>query len=260
MQRRGDEVQPQRRQQQAQEQPLPASHEHGHAGDDAQQRERAAPIRPADGIAQHRAGVGFQQPQRQLQRLRDRREGVGPVGLFHRLLVRRAHRVLADDQHGGKARDEDDVIDDPRQPAPRRRHRCDEVQAGEGIRPVQPVGAVPAIIAQRNHQAYSAGHEDRGKRVAHGRANQRGQAPEPARLVRPPQPLDRQGEHGQGQQQIAAVGLGLGRVAGHRIGDGEQPHGQHERSALEQSPGHVAEQQQAAQSAQERESAAAHIR
>ena len=103
----------------------------------------------------------------------------------------------------------------------------------------------------RNHQAHSAGHEDRGKRVAHGRADQRGQTPEPPRLVRPPQPLDRQGEHGQRHQQIAAIGLGLGRVAGHRIGDGEQPHGQHQRNALQQSPGHVAEQQQAGQSAQE---------
>ena len=60
-------------------------------------------------------------------------------------------------------------------------------------------------------------------------------------------------EDRQGQQQVTAVGLGFGRVARHGIGDGEQPHGQHQGRSLQQPPGHVAEKQQAADAAEERD-------
>ena len=118
MQRCGDEIQPQRRQQQAQEQPLPASHQRGRANDDTEQRKGTASIRPAFRVAQHLSGVDFQEPQRQLSRLHDRRKAVGPVGL-HRLLVRRAKRILAEDHYRGKAHDQKSIIDDPRKPAQR---------------------------------------------------------------------------------------------------------------------------------------------
>ena len=117
VQGRGDEVQPQRRQEQCKQQPLAATCQGDHARHDAQQRERAAPVRAAHGIAEHRAGMRFQEPEGQLERSIQRRESGGPVGVFHRLLVHFAHRGFADDQQGGETRHEDGVQRDPRKPA-----------------------------------------------------------------------------------------------------------------------------------------------
>ena len=91
-----------------------------------------------------------------------------------------------------------------------------------------------------------------GKENPTAGSDHRRQSPRANGFARPAEPMDRQREHRQGEEEVARIGLGLGRIADGRIGDGEDAEGHDQGGPAQQQPGQVAEEEQAGDPANKR--------
>ncbi len=226
--RRGGEVQSQRQEQQREQPSLPPPRQDDEPRRATEKRRRAAALRPAHRIGQHAPRVFAEKPADQSNRMRQRRKAVLPHPV-HLGLVPLSHGKVIDGQHGEKPGGQQQIEGKPRQPA---------AAAGP-----------PEGIA--DDEADAAAGEQGGKGESDRRQDHRRQRPEPAVFARPAEPMDRQREHRQGEEEVAGIGLGLGRIANGRIGNGEDAEGHDQGHSAEQHSGQVAEEEQAGDSANE---------
>ena len=204
----------------------------------AEGRQRTGSPRAAGRIGKRLAGVAFQEEQRHL---------LGRVQRWKRLFPVRSH-VRAGGLDLGTGGSEE------QQGHPGRRGHIHS-QPGQPLPP-------RAAAEEFDHHRQADGRHDEYRRIGkqHGHRHRHGQGPEPAGLLTFQSPLDQQHQQHQGHQHVGAVGLGLGRIADERIGDGEGADRHQPRDALQQPAGQMAKQQQAGDRAEEGDTAAASIR
>ncbi len=229
VQRGGCEVQCQRqREERGQPESPPADQQH-QGRKPAEGRQRTRPPRAAGRVRERLAGVAFQEEQRHLLGRAEWRKGLCPTGPHVRAGGLDLGTGGSEEQEGHPAR-RDHIHSQPGQPLPPR-----------------------AAAEEFGQHRQADGRHDEHRRIGeqHGRRHCHGQGPEPAGLLPFQSPLDQQHQQQQGHEHVGSVGLGLGRIADERIGDGEGADRHQPRDALQQSAGQMTKQQQAGDRAEE---------